>query len=303
MANLPLISAIIPAFNAATFLSQAIESVLRQTYFHVECIVVDDGSTDDTPRLLASYGDSVRVFRQENNGVAAARNLGATLARGELLAFLDADDEWKPDRLARQVPLFATYPSLGVVYTGLEYMDAMGRCLRTQKAPKRSAALRNTLLMEPPHIPLAQGALVRRTTFEATGGFDDALSTAADCDLACRLTLAAPVAPVDEPLTRYRVHSGQMYENLDALQHDMVAVFGKIFRDPRLPAELRPLYGRARANLEYTLGTSYARRGQVRTAVRHLQRGFTSDPRRFAYLVTRSRALTGNARPHRRAGA
>src|SRR3954452_15003770 len=98
----PLVSAIIPAHNAERFLAAAIDSVLAQTYQPIECIVVDDGSTDGTPAVARSYGDRIRLIPQEQRGVSAARNRGAAEARGELLAFLDADDRWLPERVERQ---------------------------------------------------------------------------------------------------------------------------------------------------------------------------------------------------------
>jgi len=107
----PLVSVIIPAYNATAFLGETLDSVLAQTYPNLEIIVVDDGSTDDTPDLLGSYGDRIRVLRQANSGQATARNHGAREAHGELLAFLDSDDLWDPDKIARQVELLDRFPT------------------------------------------------------------------------------------------------------------------------------------------------------------------------------------------------
>src|SRR5690242_17155890 len=98
-----LVSAIIPAHNCERFLADAIDSALGQTYAEVECVVVDDGSTDGTADVASAYGNRVRLIRQEQRGVSAARNRGAAEAKGNLLAFLDADDRWLPERVERQL--------------------------------------------------------------------------------------------------------------------------------------------------------------------------------------------------------
>ena len=102
----PLVSAIIPNFNYARFVCEAVESALAQTYDHLEVIVVDDGSSDDSLQVLKQFGDRIRVIAQPNAGVAASRNNGAAASSGEFVAFLDADDLWAPDKIAAQVEVF-----------------------------------------------------------------------------------------------------------------------------------------------------------------------------------------------------
>ncbi|HEX3110532.1 MAG TPA: glycosyltransferase family A protein, partial [Thermoanaerobaculia bacterium] len=112
------VSVVIPSYNYARYLGEAIDSALGQTLPPLEVIVVDDGSTDDTPAVLAAYGDRIRVLRQKNAGVAVARNSGIAAARGECVAFLDADDVWLPRKLELQIPLFTD--SVGLVHCGVE---------------------------------------------------------------------------------------------------------------------------------------------------------------------------------------
>jgi glycosyltransferase involved in cell wall biosynthesis len=111
-----LVSVIIPAFDAAQYLGEAIDSVARQTHDRVETIVVDDGSTDDTPAVAARYGNALRYVAQPNRGHAAARNHGVRVSSGRFLAFLDADDLWEPDKLASQLAAFDADPSLDIVF-------------------------------------------------------------------------------------------------------------------------------------------------------------------------------------------
>src|SRR4051794_38186186 len=110
-----LVSVIIPVHNYARFVGRAVNSVLAQTYEPVECIVVDDGSTDDTPALLAGFGDRIRVIRKEKQGPAIARNVGIRSARGEYIALLDSDDYWRGHKLCGQIAAIEADPALGAV--------------------------------------------------------------------------------------------------------------------------------------------------------------------------------------------
>ncbi|MCP4711182.1 MAG: glycosyltransferase family 2 protein, partial [Planctomycetes bacterium] len=116
MAKDKLISVIIPTFNRANYIEEAVNSVLSQTYDAIELIIIDDGSTDNTRQLLSEYGDELRYYRQDNQGIAAARNRGVTHATGDYLAFLDSDDIWMKDKLQRQMAVLEQIPQISVVY-------------------------------------------------------------------------------------------------------------------------------------------------------------------------------------------
>src|SRR6266508_897311 len=120
-----LVSVVIPNYNCGRFLEETLESVFAQAYPAVEVIVVDDGSTDDSLQVLEKYAGRVNVIRQANQGVSAARNAGIRASHGELVALLDADDLWHPDKLAKQVALFAN-PAVGLVHCAVEYIDEQG---------------------------------------------------------------------------------------------------------------------------------------------------------------------------------
>src|SRR6185437_13246854 len=125
-ANVGLVSVIIPTFNRAPIVGDAIESVLRQRYSHVEIIVVDDGSTDDTRAFVTQFGATVRYVYQENAGVSAARNAGLRLATGELIAFLDSDDSWVPWKIEAEVAALRVHPAAVVAWTDMSAVDADG---------------------------------------------------------------------------------------------------------------------------------------------------------------------------------
>lgn len=124
----PRVSVIVPAYNLAHFLGAALDSALAQDWpaESLEVIVIDDGSSDETPSLLASYGDRIQAFRQENGGLVSAVNRGLGEASGDYLALLDADDEWPPDRVRRQVEFLQEHPAVGLVHGDMEVIDARG---------------------------------------------------------------------------------------------------------------------------------------------------------------------------------
>src|SRR5262245_49416395 len=121
-----LVSVIIPSYNRAYIVGQAIESVLRQTYRPLEVVVVDDGSSDNTRAVVEQYGPPVRYFRQANAGVSAARNAGFRQARGAFVALLDSDDRWLPWKLSAQVALLRRFPEVGMVWTDMAAVDEKG---------------------------------------------------------------------------------------------------------------------------------------------------------------------------------
>ena len=285
----PLVSAVIPAFNAESFIAEAVSSVLAQTYRPVECIVVDDGSTDGTAEVVRSFGSEVRLVTQPNKGVANARNSGAAVANGAFLAFLDADDVWMPNKLEKQMILLEDNSSLGLVYSGvLEVDEALRPIGQVEPAPPGSA-LRNTLLLEQPWITAAcSTGVLPIQSFHAVKGFDEQLSTSADCDFVCRLACRYAIACVPEPLTLYRRHSSQMSADIGLMEHDMLLVFDKLFGDEALPSPVRSLHGRALANLYFTLAASSRRTSSPTRSMRHLLRAWHYDPRRAAQLLWRS---------------
>ncbi|HXH85418.1 MAG TPA: glycosyltransferase family A protein, partial [Nitrospira sp.] len=120
----PKVSVVIPVFNGERFIGDAIQSALDQTFKNFEIIVVDDGSTDQTEKIVRQFSDRVAYHRQENRGAGVARNLGVTCASGEWIAFLDADDIWYSQKLAAQFEAVAMNPAIGFVYSDMDTIDA-----------------------------------------------------------------------------------------------------------------------------------------------------------------------------------
>lgn len=208
----PLISVIVPTYNRAVLLREAIDSVRRQTYRHWELIVVDDGSTDDTPALLDGLDEPrLRVLRSEHTGhPGRVRNAGLAMARGEYVAFLDDDDLWQPGKLAVQVPLLAS-GRFRWSYTGFVRIDASGRQF-WQTTPDR---IRNGGILAPLLEVRAAVALptvvAERTLIDEAGRFDEAMRIHGDHALWLDLAARAEVVATPEHLTIVRDHPGRIF--------------------------------------------------------------------------------------------
>src|SRR6185369_17057737 len=208
-AKLPTVSVLLPTYDRAEYLGAAIESVLGQTFGDLELIVVDDGSTDGTERVLASITDPrLRVIRRPHAGCAAALNAGLAVARGRHIARNDSDDVWLPELLAELVPLLDARPELGMVYARCDGMHADGAPSgATRGGPLRYPDDAFSSLLYANYTP-SIATIYRRTCLERVGDYDEGLTYAEDWDLALRVARHFPVAFVDRMLARIREHPG-----------------------------------------------------------------------------------------------
>ena len=275
------ISAIIPSYNYAHFLREAIDSALGQTYPPLEVIVVDDGSTDATPEVLASYGDRIRVIRQQNGGVAMARNAGIAAARGEIVAFLDADDAWHPRKLELQIARFDADPSLGLVHCGVEMF---GNTIEVFREGKEGDIAADLLRLEPHTIAMTgSNIVVPKRIAEELGGFDASVTPSEDWDFCYRVARRYRVGFVSEVLVRYRIHASAAHMNVGRMENSMLLAFQKAFAspDPAVQALRRRAYGR----LHRVLAGSYFQARQSRRFVRHMLASLRYDPRNIGYFA------------------
>lgn len=245
-------SVVIPAYNCAGFLAEAIDSALAQTLVPHEVIVVDDGSTDDTPSVLASYAHRIKTVRQANAGVSATRNHGASLATGDLVAFLDADDAWYPEKLRKQAQLFASDGTIGLVHCGMDEVDDAGRLLQRRLDGLAGWVLEEMLLFRRA-VVLGAGstAMLPRELFQELGGFDERLSTSADWDLCYRVARRHSIGFVPESLVKYRIRRASMHFNIRVMERDMLLAYAKAFGEatPAIQRLRRPAYGALHAVL------------------------------------------------------
>jgi len=212
----PLVSVIVPAFNAEATLADALRSALAQSYDNVEIIVVDDGSTDRSAEVAAGF-PGVTLIRQANAGVAAARNAGIAASTGEWLAPLDADDLWHPTKLEKQVAAALAAPGPpGFVYCWLRLIDREGRIIGSGAREQFEGRIIHRHLLR--NVTGGGGqALFRREAVLALGGYDESLESCEDILLQFQLAARHPVAFVPEYLTGYRQIAGQMTANRDSM--------------------------------------------------------------------------------------
>jgi glycosyltransferase involved in cell wall biosynthesis len=204
------VSVVIPVYNGRAYLEGAVKTVLAQTRAPLEVLVVDDGSTDGTRELAASLAPRVALIAQANQGAGAARNVGVARARGSHVAFLDVDDRWTPEKLAKQMAVFERHPEVAVVGSRLAKIDRQDRPLPSpgRILPRaqydRPASFREVLLMTGNVVPLSS-AVVRRDVFQSAGGFRvEPNFTSEDYDLWVRLAEDHPFYLFEEPLMLYR---------------------------------------------------------------------------------------------------
>jgi glycosyltransferase involved in cell wall biosynthesis len=272
------VSAVIPVFNGARYVSEAIRSVLNQSRPPIECIVVDDGSTDETPETVREFGRAVIYVRQPRAGVSAARNRGAQIARGDLVAFLDHDDIWLPTKLERQLDRLRLVESR-LALCAVSVVDADGHVLGTKRLRAKEDLLTGMLMFDGTEtVSCSSTGVVKREALLACGGFDPALSISADWDLLFRMLLIGGVEYVDDPLVLYRVHDTNMSRSMSAMERDMRLAFDKAFADPHLPASLRRQRRRAYARLNRMLAGSYRDSGETLSAWRTLAMAVRDDP-------------------------
>lgn len=240
----PTVSVVVPAYNAAAFVGRAVDSVLAQSWADREVLVVDDGSTDGTVAVLAAYGDRLRVLAQANAGPAAARNRGLHEARGRYVAFLDADDWWLPQKLARQVALLDGRPEIGFCSTATRIVTEDGAAAGEWPCAPGDRPLLETLFMRSAAVSgSTSGVLARRELLLAAGGFDASLRGFEDPDLWMRLAARAGYACIDEPLTVVVRTPGSVSSHLPRMRAATLASLRK--NRALLPLALRGAYWRA----------------------------------------------------------
>ena len=211
------VSVVIPAYNAEAFIRSAIESALSQTLPVHEVLVIDDGSQDQTPQIVASYGKQVRLISQPNGGPSSARNHGAQVATGEYIAFLDADDRWSADKLERQAAAMQERPEAVLCYTSLLMLLPDGSEKVEIACPEDRVA--EVLRIYNPNIT-PSAVLVRRDLLVASGGFDVTRQGCEDWELWFRLSRTGPFCVVPEPLTLYFVSNTGFSSDADRVFND-----------------------------------------------------------------------------------
>jgi len=243
----PRVSVVIPTYNHETYIAEAVESVLAQTYQDFELIVIDDGSTDNTRQVLEPYLDRITYLYQENQGRSLARNRGIQVAQGEYIAFLDADDWFLPRKLELQTHFLDEHSEVGMVTSGWIETDEQGKTLRRVEPwhwkPHLGLA---ECVMSIPVIP--SSLQVRRCWLDAVGLFDESLDWNEDQDLYLRLvTDGCRLVWLPEIVSCYRLRGNHMSQYMSHMREDALTVLDKFYARPDVPEDVRAMQGSAYA--------------------------------------------------------
>ncbi len=230
----PLVSVIIPTYNRDWIVKEAIESVLAQDFSDYELIVVDDGSDDRTPEILAAYEDPITVIRQSNRGVSAARNRGIAAATGRLIAFLDSDDLWLPQKLSVQVNFFAENPDAVICQTEERWVRNGVRVNPKKRHLKFSGMIFERSLALCLVSPSA--VMITKALFDAVGVFDEDLPACEDYDLWLRISCRYPVDLIENPLIIKRGGHADQLSRAPGLDKYRIRSLMKLLEDNILTA-------------------------------------------------------------------
>ncbi len=290
--RVPIVSVIIPSYNAGSFIAATVESALQQTVATIEVIVIDDGSSDDTLTRLGRFNDPrLRVVQQAHQGAPAALNTGVHLARGEYIGFLDHDDLWTSSKVARHLECFEQYPELAVTFSWYGLIDERGERIHVRTPHWRGPVTFRQLLADFV-IGSTSSLIMRRPAILAAGGFDAHFPRCHDFDLVLRVSLghADVIRAVPEELTLYRRHAGQMSRDWRAMLRDWTALLEKMRQlAPEETAAVERLAGsnmnRYYACLAYEEAEYSEASALIRASLRAHPRAFIADWRSWRVVA------------------
>jgi glycosyltransferase involved in cell wall biosynthesis len=259
------VNVIIPCYNSARFIAAALESVLHQSHPETTAIVVDDGSTDATVQIARAFGSRVRVLQQPNSGPSAARNRGIDATDGEYIAFLDADDRWHPEKLSRQLAVFAAHPDCGLVHTAIRHINDAGVVTdRPVNAPLRRETRGDCLALLLSRNTITTSAVVLRRDVLGCERVLAGLHAAEDWDLWLRLAARTRLGYVDEELTDYRFHDNNTVRRVELMLAGELTVLDRALGRVVNPAHRRAANHRRRQTLAALGDLAYEREDMAR---------------------------------------
>jgi len=276
----PLISVIIPCYNSADTLAVTVKSVQQQSYRPLEVIIINDGSTDSSSTLadhLAASASNIKVLHIPNGGVSAARNLGAEVAQGEYLAFLDADDVWYPEKLTKQLAFFKQRKNLGVCYAKVRFTSQAGESLQQYSSVAKKCLTAKDLLIEN-QLCTSSNIMCRKAVFQQIGGFDTRMNYAEDQEWLIRVALSQhwQISGVNEVLLDYRTQSNSLSSSLRKMELGWQMLVTKI--QSYAPEFIDSSYAYAQAVYLRYLARRSLRQGEpASTGLRYIIRALQSD--------------------------
>ena len=277
--NNPLVTAIIPSYNREKVLGQAVDSVLGQNYSPLELLVVDNGSTDGTARLLGGYGKSLSVIKVPERGVSRARNAGIRAASGEYICFLDSDDLWLPGKIKKQAELLLSYPSCKVCYTDEIWIRRGVRVNQCRRHRKYSGDIFERTL--PLCIISPSSVMMHRGVFDEIGLFDESLPACEDYDMWLRITARYFVSFIPEPLiTKTGGHPDQLSSRFWGMDRFRLISLVKLMGNPDVNAYKKRLAFAELERKSKVLANGAKKRGKM------VEAGFYENlPKAYSHVV------------------
>jgi len=281
------VSVVIPAYNVGTYLVEAIKSVLAQTYKDYEVIVINDGSTDETVRLLKPYANRINYIYQANKGPARARNIGIKASKGKYIAFLDADDIWLPEKLALQVQLMENYPEIDLVFSDLapinrndstpSFLAEKKRRTMLSAIPSYKVEYGGIIFSRSPFLKLLRcdfiitsTVLVKKIKVELIGGVDESLRPDGDYDLWLRLAISSVFAYFPQVLCLKRVREGSITSQILSLEQGGIQLFKKMRKiSTSLGYEAQRIISKRLAESYFGAGYCFFKKEKFRLARKH----------------------------------
>lgn len=280
-----LVTVVIPAYNKAAYLADAVESVLEQNYPEIELLVFDDGSTDDTRRVLQEWGDRFYWESHPNMGQAATLNKGWAMSKGQILGYLSADDVLKSKCVRAAVETMAARSDVVCTYCDFDLIDSSSRSMRTVRAPDFDY---REMVLELVCAP-GPGVFFRRTAFEQAGGWDPSLRQMPDLDFWLRLGLVGPFQRIPQVLAAFRVHEGSLTFSSAPQQRadEPVRILERYFSREGIPEHIRQDQPRALSNAMLFSAQLHLRSGRYGTALERVRRAaalFPSNLLRWGFI-------------------
>jgi len=274
---MPKVSVVIPAYNAMTYLPETLSSVLCQTFTNFEVLIVNDGSSDHIEKWASELTEpQVKFLSQANQGPSSARNTGIAQAKGEYIAFVDADDIWEPTKLEKQVRCLDDNPAVGLVYNWTSVVDEQGKATgRVITYDAQGDVLRQILERNIIYCP---SVIVRRCCFDMVGLFEPGLRFNEDWEMWIRIASRYHFAVTKEPLVYYRQHPTNSSKNWQLMEEGYSIVIEKAFKS--VPSELEYLKNRSYGHANFSLAwkTLQSREKDYKLAVHFRDRAIAHYP-------------------------
>lgn len=273
-----------PTFNSAKTVSSSIDSIFGQDYPSFELIIIDDGSTDETISILEEYekkySDCITILSQSNKGPAAARNAGIAIAKGAYIAFLDSDDIWHPSKLSVQLKALSDRPEAGLCHTGARHIDHEGVVFKEAPVDMTydGECFHNMIQL---NGIVTSATLIHRHVIDNCGTFDDSFFTRSDWEYWIRVSHAYPFVAVPDLLIDYRVHPGNISNNIDQNYIDHLAIIEKSASTLPNTAEIKASIKRAKYFLYYRYAIRYYRRSELKRSRREIGNAIKIAPYRL----------------------